>query len=73
METAKRIVIGQCELYGLPISAPVKKDPIHLSNGVYISWRKRDDGSFALVIEELGRGFDLSGSVSIKQEVPFVE
>jgi hypothetical protein len=71
METEKRIIIGETEIAGLPISAPVEKEPAYLSNGIYICWRKRSDGTFTLVIEELCR--DFSGSESTKQEVPFIE
>jgi hypothetical protein len=71
METEKRIIIGQTEIAGMPISAPITKDPIYLSNGLYICWKKRGDGTFALVIEELSRDFSCPESTS--QEVPFVE
>jgi hypothetical protein len=65
MKSEKRIIIGQAEIAGMPISAPIKKEPVCLCDGAFFSWKKRKDGTFALVVGE--RGF------LIETEIPFVE
>jgi hypothetical protein len=65
METEKRIIIGQTKIAGMPISAPVEKEPVYLCDGAFFFWKKRKDGTFTLAVGE--RGF-LS-----ETEVPFVE
>ena len=74
METEKRIIIGQCELYGLPISAPIEGVGPEISENVELVWRKSADGSsFSLCVRTYGRDLFSDSARWYYQEVPFVE
>ncbi len=74
MKAEKRIIIGQTEIAGLPISAPVEGIGPEISENVELVWRKsKDGGTFALCVRTYGRNL-FSGSPDwYYQEVPFVE
>jgi hypothetical protein len=74
MKTEKRIIIGQTEIAGLPISAPVEGIGPEISENVELVWRKsKDGGAFSLCVRTYGRDRFSGKSDWYYQEVPFVE
>ena len=74
MGTEKRIIIGQTEIAGLPISAPIETVGPEISENVELVWRKSANGSsFSLCVRTYGRDLFSGRSGWYYQEVPFVE
>lgn len=74
METEKRIIVGQTEIAGLPISAPVEHAGAEISENVELVWRKSKDGhSFSLCVRTWDKYLFSNERNWRYQEVPFVE
>ena len=66
----ERIIIGETELGGLPISAPVSEEAQPHRSPTSLRWKKRADGSFAL--EQMGRSIHADSRCNVWLEIACV-